>query len=162
MDVDSQSGGPSSKLVKESNLVNALRALLKSINPQKAEKLESDLTQMLELINQVRAAAATRNTLNAIYDGEKTLFERLSKFQESSPAATLEAILSDYVLQIFASTDSVEQTRLKAAETVNAIAPIARRSDRLKSILIERLAEAQVQERSTSVQQSLDRARKLL
>ncbi len=162
MDVDSQSGGPSSKLVKESNLVNALRALLKSINPQKAEKLESNLTQTLELINRVRAAAASRNTLNAIYDGEKTLFERLSKYQESSPVATLEAILSDYTLQIFASADSVEQTRLKAAETANAIAPIARRSDRLKSILVERLAEAQGQERSLSVQQSLDRARKLL
>lgn len=162
MDVDMQSGGPSSKLVKESNLVNALRALLKSINPQEAGNLESDLTHTLELINRVRAAAASRNTLNAIYDGEKTLFERLSKLQESLPVATLETILSDYTLQIFASADSVEQTRLKAAETVNAIAPIARRSGRLKSILGERLAEARGQERSSSVQQSLDRARKLL
>ena len=162
MDVDSQAGGPSTKLIKESTLVNALRALLKSINPQKAGNLESDLTQTLELINRVRAAAASRNTLNAIFDGEKTLFERLSKSQESLPVATLEAVLSDYTLQMFASADSVEQTRLKAAEAVNAIAPIAGRSDRLKSILVERLAEAQEQERSFSVQQSLDRARKLL
>ena len=162
MDVDSQSGGPSSKLIKETNLVNALRALLKSINPQKAGNLESDLKQTLELINRVRAAAASRNTLNAIYDGEKTLFDRLTKSKESIPEWTLEAVLSDYIQQIFASADSVEQTRLKAAETVNAIAPIACRSDRLKSIMVERIAEAQGQERSSSVQQSLDRARKLL
>ena len=162
MDVDSQSGGPSSKLIKETNLVNALRALLKSINPQKAGNLESELKQTLELINRVRAAAASRNTLNAIYDGEQTLFGRLNKFQESISVGTLEAVLSDYILQIFASADSVEQTRLKAAEAVNAIAPMACRSDRLKSILVGRLAEAQGQERSSSVQQSLDRARKLL
>ena len=164
MDVDSQSGGPSSKVIKESTLGSALTALLKSINPEKrnGEHLKSSLTQTIELIKHVRAAAASRNTLNAIYDGQKILFERLSKAYLDTLPETLEGPLGEYVLQVFASGDSVEQVRLKAAEAAIALAPIARRNERLKALSLEKLEEARTQERSLQVQQSLDRARKIL
>ena len=165
MDVDSQSGGPSSKAVKESTLVNALTALLKSIKLQwrQGEDLISSLSQTLELVNRVRAAAASRLTLNAIYDGEKILFDRLGQVSFEAPLPhLLEDVLLEYVKQVFASNDQVEQTRIKATESAIALAPIANRGSRLKNEFVEALLAAREEERSLPVQQGLDRAMKIL
>lgn len=73
MDVDSKSGGPSSKTVKEVTLANASTALLNSINPRKrsGKELVSSLTEAMGLVSRVRTGAASRLTLNAMYDGQR-------------------------------------------------------------------------------------------
>ena len=164
MDVDSKSGGPSSKTVTELTLANASTALLKSINPRKrsGQDLVSSLTETLELVGGVRAGAASRVTLNAIYDAEKKVFERLNGVQGEALAGPLETILIEYVKQLFGSSEQVEQTRLKASEAAVSVAPLASKGKRITTVFTEQLASARAQERSVSVQQSLDRARAAL
>ena len=164
MDVDSQSGGASSKVVKESTLANALTALLKSINPQRrqGEDLKLSLSQTLELLTRVRNASPSRSTLNAIYDGLKSLFGRLGQVGLEALPDLLEGILLDYVKQVFASSDQVEQTRLKASDAAVALASIANKGARLKVKFVEALSAARAEERSFPVQQSLGRANKIL
>jgi len=164
MDVDFKSGGPSSKAVIESTLANAANALLKSINPSKTKDkaLSSELTQTLELVNRIRVEHRSRKTVDAIYDAQKSLFERLHEAQEGDLEGRLESILIEYTKQIFASGDQVEQTRIKAAEATVALAPIARQGHRIKAVFVQDLLAAKEQERSATIQQSLDRARKLV
>ena len=163
MDIDSKSGGPSSKTVRELTLANASTALLKSINPREkgGNELVSSLTGTLELVSRIAAGTASRVTLNAIYDAEKELFDRLEGVQDGVLSGPLEAILVEFVKQLFSSKDEqVEQTRLKASEAAMAIAPMASRAMGMKVVLTEELARARAHERSLTVQQSLDRARK--
>ena len=164
MDVDSQSGGPSSKTVTELTLANASTALLQSINPGKrsGKDLILSLTETVELVAQVRTGAASRTTLNAVYDAQKRLFDRLSEVQDGALSGPLESILIEYLKQLFGTSEQVEQTRLKASEAAVSIAPLARRGNKIKRIFMEELASARGQERSVSVQQALDRARKLV
>ncbi len=164
MDVDSKSGGASSKAVIESTLANAASALLKSINPSmtKNDGLSSELTQALALTNRIRTEHGSRKTIEAIYDAQKSLFERLHKAQEGHLSKHLEGILIEYTKQVFASSDQVEQTRMKAAEASVTLAPIARQGDRTKAVFVREVSNAKEQERSASVQQCLDRARKLI
>lgn len=164
MDIDSKSGGPSSKIVTELTLANASTALLKSVNPRKrsGKDLVSSLTETLELVNRVRSGMASRVTLNAIYDAQKELFERLNGVQDDRLSGPLEAILVEYVKQLFGSKEQVEQTRLKASEAAMAVAPMASKGVRIKAVLTEDLASARAQERSVTVQQSLERARKIV
>ena len=161
MDVDSNSGGPSSKTVMELTLANASAALLKSINPRKrsGKDLVSSLTETFELTSRARTGAASRITLNAIYDAQKELFEKLDDVQLSE---SLEAILVVYVKQFFGSGDEVEQTRVKASEAAVAVARIASKGTLTKAAFAESLASARAQERSVSIQQSLDRTKKIL
>lgn len=165
MDIDSKSGGPSSKIVRELTLANASTALLRSINPRKraGKELVSSLTETLELVSRVRAGMASRVTLNAIYDADKELFERLEGVLDDTLPGPLEAILVGFVKELFSSKEEqVEQTRLKASEAAIAVAPMARRGMGMKAALREELARASADERSVSVQQSLDRARKIV
>lgn len=164
MDVDSKSGGPSSKTVTELTLANASTALLKSVNPRKrsGQDLVSSLTETLELVGGVRAGAASRVTLNAIYDAEKKVFERLNGVQGEALPGPLETILIEYVKQLFGSSEQVEQTRLKASEAAVSVAPLVSKGKRITTVFTEQLASARAQERSVSVQQSLDRARAAL
>lgn len=164
MDIDSKSGGPSSKTVMELTLANASTALLKSVNPGERSEgdLVSSLTETFRLVSRVRTGMASRLTLNAIYDGQKELFERLNKVQHEALSGPLETILVEYVKQLFGSSEQVEQTRLKASEAAIAVAPIVQKGRRIKAALTEDLATARAQERSVSVQQSLDRARKIV
>ena len=162
MDVDSQTGGASSKMVKESTLANALTALLKSINPKqrKGEDLRSSLLQTLELVTRVRNASPSRSTLNAVYDGLKSLFVRLRQVGLETLPDSMEGVLLQYVEQVFASGDQVEQTRLKASDAAFALAPIASKGVRLKVKFLQTLEATRTEERSFPVQQSLDRAKK--
>lgn len=164
MDVDSKPGGPSSKTVAELTLANALTALLKSINPrERSEKdLVGSLAETLELMSRVRTGTASRPTLNAMYDAQKELFERVNGVQDDALSGPLETILVEYVKQLFGWREQVEQTRLKASEAAVAVARIASKGTRIKAALTESLASARAQERSVSVQQSLDRARKMV
>ena len=164
MDVDSKSGGPSSKLVTELTLANASTALLKSVNPLKrsGKDLVSSLTETLELVGRVRAEAASRLTLNAVYDAEKKFFERLNGVQGEALSGPLESILIEYVKQLFGSSEQVEQTRLKASEAAVSVAPLVSKGDSIKTVFAEQLDTARAQERSVSVQQSLERARKMV
>lgn len=164
MDVDSKSGGPSSKTVTEVTVANASRALLKSINPHKriGEDLISSLTQTLDLLSRVRAGAASRSTLNAIYQAQKSLFDALDETHQDTLSDGLESVLVQYVKQLVGSNEQVEQTRLKAAEASIALAPIAARGSHLKIAFTQALAAARAQERSIAVQQCLDRARKII
>ncbi|KAK4692039.1 proteasome component ECM29, partial [Lecanoromycetidae sp. Uapishka_2] len=163
MDIDSKNGGPSSKTTTEAIVTNAITALLKSINPRKraGEDLIASLSHTLQLMDRVKAQAS-RNTMNAIYDAQKTLFERLSKADLKSISGPLEDVLIEYVHRAFGFTEQVEQTRLKATEAAIALAPIASRGARIKADFGKELAAAKVQERSISVQQGLDRAKKII
>ncbi|MCJ1276828.1 proteasome component M29 [Puttea exsequens] len=165
MDVDSQSGGASSKAVEELTVTNASAALLKSINPQASSRkeLSRTLSQTLELVDRVRAAAASRTTLNAMYDAQKSLFERLDKVtEEEKMDEPLVDVLIKYVHEIFRSADLVEQTRQKAAEAAMAMAPLARKEEKVKAAFLRDFLPAREQERSYSIQQSLDQAKKML
>lgn len=164
MDVDSKLGGASSKGVIESTLASAASALLKSINPSrtKNDDLRSELTQVLELTDRIRTEHRSRKTTEATYDAQKSLFERLHEAQGGDLLQHLESILIEYTKQVFASSEQVEQTRIKGAEASVALAPIARQRDRTQAVFVQEVSTAKEQERSASVQQILDRARKLV
>ena len=164
MDVDSKSGGPSSKTVTELTLANASTALLTSVNPRtrSGKDLVSSLTETLELVGRVRTGAANRVTLNAIYDAQKKLFDRLNEAGLDALPGSLESILTEYVKQLFGSNEQVEQTRLKASEAAVAVAPLVSKGKSIKIVFTEGLATVRTQERSVSVQQSLDRAKKMV
>ena len=164
MDVDSKSGGPSSKTVREVTLANASTALLKSVNPRKrnGKELVSSLTESFELVGRVRIGAASRLTLNAMYDAEKRCFDRINEVQDEVLPGPLESILVEYVKQLLGSSEQVEQTRLKASEAAVSMAGLARKGNSIKTVLREELGRARAQERSVPVQQSLERARKMV
>ena len=164
MDIDSQSGGPSSKIVTELTLANASTALLKSVNPRRrsGKELVFSLAETIELVSQIRTGAASRLTLNAIYEGEKKCFDRLYEVQDGSLALPLESVLVEYVKQLFGAKEQVEQTRLKASEAAVSVARLVRQGSNIRTVFREQLATARAQERSVPVQQSLDRAGKMV
>ena len=164
MDVDSKSGGPSSKSVLESTLANSARALLNAINPSTTDmkELSSRLAQSLKLINRIKDEHRSRKAIDAIYEGERFLFEKIDKAQQGSLQNHLEDVLIDYSKQVFSFADQVEMTRIKAAEVVVALAPVARRAKKLKDVFVEGVAAVKQEERSATVQQILDRARKVV
>ena len=164
MDIDSKSGGPSSKTVTELTLANASTALLKSVKPRgrSGKDLVFSLTETIELVGQIKTEAGSRLTLNAIYDGQKKCFDRLHEVQDGSLPLALEGVLVKYVEQLFGSKEQVEQTRLKASEAAVSMAPLVRQGNSIKTVFREQLATARAQERSVPVQQSLDRAGKMV
>ena len=164
MDIDSKSGGPSSNTVTELTLANASMALLKSVNPRgtSGKDLVFSLTETIELVRQIRTGAASRLTLNAICDGQRKCFDRLQEVQDGSLPLPLESVLVQYVKQLFGSNEQVEQTRLKASEAAVSIAPLVRQGNSIKTVFREQLATARAQERSVPIQQSLDRAVKMV
>ena len=164
MDVDSKSGGPSSKSITETTLANSATALLASINPSatEIEYLSPRLAQALELLNKIKEEHRSRKAIEAIFDAEKSLFERINEAQRGDLPSSLETVLTEYTKQLFTSADHVEHTRGKAAEAIVAMAPIARRGDAIRMDFARGLAAARDLERSGLVLQSLDRALKLL
>lgn len=164
MDVDGHSGGSSSKTIIDATLANSIAALLKSINPQSQSEtlLTSSLRQTLELSTQVLATAGKTAPLNTTFDAYKALFERLTLDQRQSPSGPLEDVLVRYAETLFSAKDSVEQTRIKAAEASLMLVTLARQNKRITEALVKTIAQTRQQERSTTVQQILDRARKQL
>lgn len=104
----------------------------------------------------------SRVILESIYDAERGLFERLDTETLTSLTASLEEILVGYVKTMFSRHDRVEQTRMKAAEASVAVAPIARKSQRIALVLAHAITDARREERSVSIHECFDRAQKLL
>ena len=164
MDVDSKSGGPSSKTITELTLANASTALLNSVKPRKMseEELVSSLMEIVRIVSRVRRGAASRVTLNAIYDGQKELFERFDDRKDDELPGSVETMLVEYVKLLDGSMEQVEQSRLKASEAAFAMAPMASKGVGSKTALAKYIATAREQERSASVEQRLERAMKRL
>ena len=97
---------------------------------------------------------------NAIFDAEKSFFEKLPRDHELS--ASLDTVLVQYVRLLFGQGTMAEQTRVKAADAATAIASRAPKGSRIRAVLAEEVLSAQEQERLFSVQQGLDRTRKAL
>ena len=164
MDVDSKSGGPSSKSVKELTVANALAALLNSVNPRNMNEqgLISSLNENMELMARVRIGMPSRLTLNSIYDGQKKLFDRVNEVQHIPLPAPLEHILEEYVKQVFSASEQVEETRLKASQAAMSMAGVVSKGKGIQRVFSEQLATARAQERSLPVQQRLDQAKKMV
>ena len=90
------------------------------------------------------------------------MFARLHGHLGESISVDVENVLLGYLGTIFRGTEWVEPVRLKAAETAKEMANVALKGGRIRVALADNLATARAQERSYSVQQSLDRARQTL
>ena len=165
MDVDSSTGGPSTKFVKELTLANGLNALLRAIKPNRKslEELNTRLTQSLVLLHKaVQSASGSKTLLASVYEALAALFERLQGLDVETLPKLLDSKLSEYARYLFSAGDQVELVRVKAAEAIAAMARVARKGTRLKETFAEGLRDTRSQERSKTVQQSLDRAMALL
>lgn len=164
MDIDGPSGGPSSKSVTEGTLAYSMAALLQSINPrlQSPGDLALALTQAFDLAKRIKSTDGNRAAANAIYDGYKILFERIALSTPLPSSDGLEGVLLQYTATFVDPEGGVEETRVKSAEAVTAMAPIAVHSERLRLALLDAIATTRVNERSDVVQQSLDQAKKRL
>ncbi|KAL9098599.1 MAG: hypothetical protein Q9163_005773 [Psora crenata] len=165
MDIDSSSGGPSAKTVKELTLANALTALLRSINPNRKsiDALTSSLAQSFDLLQEViRYDTGSKSLQAAVYDALTALFQRLQKLEIETLPGRLDDQLSEYATYVFNEDDHVEHVRVKAAEAATAMAPWARRGPRLRAMFADGLIKVSRQERSSVVKENLDRARLLL
>ncbi|KAL8731768.1 MAG: hypothetical protein Q9166_003215 [cf. Caloplaca sp. 2 TL-2023] len=165
MDYDMQSEGPSSKTRDDNTLAKAQAALLRSINPQGQtnEDLCSCLSRALVLTVRTLSENGNRNVHNAIFEAEKSLFQKLEKalIRQNLPECLL-TVLIKYVKTLSMSQDQVEQTRIKAAEAAATLAPLSGTNEHLRVALTDAISSARTQERSVPVQQSLDRARRAI
>ena len=102
----------------------------------------------------------SRNVHNAIYEAEKSLFQKLEQTLKGQHLPeVLEAVLVEYVRTLCKSIDQVEQTRIKAAEAAIMLAPLSGSSHHVQTALIDWISSAKTDERSVQVQQSLDLVR---
>ena len=165
MDVDSSTGGPSSKTVKENTIANALKALLCSVNPHTnpPDRLAIRLNQCLKSLDKVnKAESGSKIIQTAIFDVLTPLLKNMQKTDLKALPAPLEETLIEYTKIIFGAGDQVENIRTKAAEAAAAMALLAQKSKTFKCVFAEGLNRVRAQERSSSVQQILDRAGKEL
>ena len=158
MDVDSKSGSPSSKVVAERTLANAVRTLLKSVvtgSSTDEKHLQANLTQCFELVTQT-LQRRERVVQEAILEGEKFLFQQIASLV---PTSALDDVLIRYASTLFEQDEQrVESTRAKAAKAAAELAVYAAKRSSLKEALASGLRVARQRERSQSVQQVLDRA----
>lgn len=164
MDIDSPSGGPSSKSITDATLANSIEALLKSVHPklQSDEVLASSLTRTMELSNQVLSLGGNTTAQIATYNAYEGLFQRLTLDTRQDLSDPLENVLVEYAQTFFGVEDRIEQIRLRAAAASIAFAAQAHHNQRITLALVDRIAQARKNERSATVHQSLDRAQKLL
>lgn len=101
---------------------------------------------------------------NAIYEAEKSLFQKMEKALEGQGVSeTMIVVLIEYVKTLSKSRDQVEQTRIYAAEAAAALASFSSgKSQHVRTALIDWINSAKTDERSVPVQQSLDRARRAI
>lgn len=101
---------------------------------------------------------------NAIYEAEKSLFQKMEKASRAQDVSeAIAAVLVDFVKTLFKSRDQVEQTRIKAAEAAAALASSSNgKSEPVRTALIDWISSAKADERSVPVQQSLDHARRAI
>ena len=162
MDVDSHSRDASSKSVTEGTLASSMAALLKSINPQLQNQIDLTLatTQSLDLANRIMSTYGNRVILNAIYDGYKSLFERVATSTNHQPSAEFEDALLRYIATYANPENGVEESRLKSAEALTAMTPLMVHREQLKAALLNAIGTTRAHERSVVVQRQLDQARK--
>lgn len=164
MDIDSPSGGPSSKSITDATLANSIEALLKSINPklQSDESLTSSLTQTVDLSTQVLSLGGNLAAQLATYNAYEGLFKRFRLDMRQNLSDSLENVLVNHAQTLFRVEDCVEHIRVRAAAASIAFAAQAHHNKRITVALVDTIAQARRNERSVIVQQSLDRAQKLL
>ncbi|KAL9007007.1 MAG: hypothetical protein Q9188_000295 [Gyalolechia gomerana] len=104
----------------------------------------------------------SRKVHNAIFDAEKALFEKLQRALRHPVSEPMATVLIKFSQTLFETRDLVEQTRMKAAEAALALAPLTSTSERMKAKLIDGINSARTEERSTTVQQSLDRVQRAI
>ena len=159
MDVDSKSGSPSSKVVAERTLANAVRTLLRSVitgSGAEENHLQANLTQCIEIVTETLLQRRERVVQEAILEGEKSLFQQVAGLE---PTSALDDILIRFASTLFEQEEQrVESTRTKAAEAAAELAVYAAKGGSLKEALASVLSAARQRERSQSVQQVLDRA----
>ena len=95
--------------------------------------------------------------LNTIYEAEDALFEKINLTDITDHSESLVQVLMGYIKTLFPRNDQVEQTRLKAAQAAASMALLARRSRLVEDALIGEINKAKAEERSLSIQQSLDK-----
>lgn len=113
------------------------------------------LEQSLALINRVTAESGSRIVQESVYDAETSLFNKLSNV-EVPMNEELESVLMRYLTALSRSSSQVEQSRLKAADVIVALGPLARKGRRLSDLLKEQVAQLLTQERSVPVQRRLE------
>ena len=121
--------------------------------------LNTALARSLQLIDIALTKGGSNLVQDMVYDAEGKLFSRMT---DVGMSVELEEILEGYVRSLRASRDQVERSRLKASEVVASLVPLARKSDRIKTLLGQDISKALDDERSVGVQLSLKRAQKSL
>ena len=121
--------------------------------------LSLSLSQTLSLAKRA-ISRKSRLVLDAIFNGEKALFQKLH--DDGSASESTEDILLEHVPTLFDQEDRVEQTRVKAIDAAAALASYTRHGSRLKILLEREINSAREVERAYSVKQSLDHAMSLL
>ncbi|KAL8972092.1 MAG: hypothetical protein Q9183_000725 [Haloplaca sp. 2 TL-2023] len=121
------------------------------------------LSQALGLIVRTFAEDRSRKAQDAIYDAEKSLFQKMQKKGGEAPSESMTNVLVGFLETLFGSRDQqVEVTRTKASEAGAAFAPLTGTSERLRLALISRINSARSEERSVGVQEALDRVRRAI
>ncbi|MCJ1309149.1 proteasome component M29 [Agyrium rufum] len=158
MDVDSKTGGPSSKSTSEVNLANASRALLQSIYSENLarEELGKRLQRTLPLITKV-IKRKDRGTTATIIEAEKGFAQKLTS-QDMDSDIVEDILASEVVPYLFEQDNRTEDTRIAAANIAGALARNCRRGGKLHGLLRTELAQASQRERALAAQQNLDKA----
>ena len=102
---------------------------------------------------------SSRTVQIAILEGEKALFQKISADQVCD---SVEKVLVEYVSTLSKGEGLHESTRTKAAEVTLALAKVAPHGGLLDQRLQETIASAGKNERSCSVQQILQQAKRIL
>ena len=109
----------------------------------------------MALINRVTAESGSRIVQESVYDAEASLFIKMSNV-EVATNEELESVLMQYCTAFSRSSSQVEQSRLKAADVVVALGPLARKGRRLRDFFTEQVARLLTQERSVLVRRRLE------
>ena len=113
------------------------------------------LARALELINSATKDDRSSLVQATIYDEEVKLFGKMANIRMNNK---LEESVVGYVKNLSTSRDLVERSRHKGSDVMVSMVPLARHSDRIRSALSQAIAQARVNERSVSIQRSLQGA----
>ncbi|MCJ1471847.1 proteasome component M29 [Lambiella insularis] len=153
MDVDSTNGGLSSKITSERTLANAMRTLLKSIDPALRDQPRL-MTSLLQTLESVKKALSKNDKIvrDATLEGERVLFQKLAATDATN---TFDSVLAEYISTMFELGNQTEQSRTKAAEAAAALAGWSRRGSTLHELLVSNVGAALDRERSPVIRQLL-------
>lgn len=125
--------------------------------------LSTQMSRALGLTMKTLSKNGSRKVHNAIYEAEKSLFQKMGKTLEGQHLSeVMEVVLVEYVQTLRKSMDQVEQTRIKAAEAAITLASLSGSSERVQRALIDWITSTKTDERSVQVQQSLDIVRRAM